>query len=85
MLYDYWSPSIVGQAAISQRGLLAFSLGDKCQVWRDWYNEKQKAPYLKHDAMSNQPITALKFVPYEDFLGVALDGGKIIRLIVKQA
>jgi len=45
------------------------------QIWKDWYGEKQKKPYLRQDTHEGKPLTDLQFVPYEDFLGAGLVDG----------
>ncbi len=81
-LYQYWSPTLVTHCAISQRGLLALSLagGGSLQVWRDWQREKQSVPYMKHEASANRAISDLAFAPFEDFLGIGLDGGILYKI-----
>ena len=46
-------------------------------MWKDWYLEKQKIPYMKQEIFENNIINDLQFIPYEDFIGVGLDNGKI--------
>ena len=76
-VYDYWTPKQAKTLDISQRNLLAVSNGNLAMVWKDWHLNKQKIPYMKQELFDNGQICDLKFVPYEDFLGVGLDIGKI--------
>lgn len=88
-VYDYWTPKQSKTIDISQRNLLAVSNGNLLmviqnlnkicnfqKVWKDWYLNKQKIPYMKQEIFENGQINDLKFAPYEDFLGVGLDIGE---------
>lgn len=56
MIYDYWSPKLVKSTCISQKNILALGMGQDCQLWKDWWYEKQKAPYMKHETNNNKVI-----------------------------
>jgi len=75
LLHEYWTPQAPQQVTISQTGLLAVCYGIQLQVWKDWQNEKQKKPYMKHDSYGQKVICDMNFVPYEDFLGLGLSNG----------
>ncbi|KAL4456195.1 hypothetical protein ABPG74_014156 [Tetrahymena malaccensis] len=75
LLHDYFAPSTVSHLDISQSGVLALSYGCRLQLWKDWQLEKQKQPYMKHESFGYNTITDTQFVPYEDFLGLGIDGG----------
>jgi U3 small nucleolar RNA-associated protein 7 len=75
-LYEYFNPMIATSCEISQRGLLAVSYSNVVEVWKDYYREKQKEPYMKHHFKNNQTKSkSLKFCNFEDFLGVGTNFG----------
>lgn len=57
---------------ISQKGLLAFSTGGLCEVYKQ-NDEEFSAPYLRK--MCNDNISGMQFCPYEDILGVSTAKG----------
>jgi len=69
----------VSHAAFSQKGLLAVSLGNVVEVYKDCVTEAIRYPYLKHQVGST--ITGLQFCPYEDVLGVGHLNGMCSLLI----
>lgn len=76
MLYEYYNPVQATCTTISQKGLLAVSHGSLVEVWKDYGKSKQKEPYMKHHYKNNQTKTnSMKFVPYEDFLGLGTNTG----------
>jgi U3 small nucleolar RNA-associated protein 7 len=87
-LYEYWCPVNVNKISVSQKGILALGCKDTVVVswalsktWKDWYLEKQKAPYMKQELFNRKCITDLQFAPFEDVLGAGLDGGFSTMLI----
>lgn len=74
-LYSYWMPKKPNGVTISQSGLAASICGSDVFIWKDLYNEKQKKPYLKHNARSNNLIRNFNFVPFEDFAGLTYKKG----------
>ena len=66
---------------LSQRGLLALSMGNVCEVYRrdNSSTEAQMKPYIRH--RTNGPISSIRFCPYEDILGVGTAKG-FVSLIV---
>ena len=72
-LYEYWTEGPARQVQISQTGLLAVSELSKVKIWKDWQISKQACPYMEHKGTSS--ITDLKFVPFEDFLGLGSVAG----------
>jgi U3 small nucleolar RNA-associated protein 7 len=70
LLHNYFTPSPVSSMSISQTGLLAVSFKDQIQVWKGWSSEKAKEPYMKHSIKQRSQIKSLKFVNYEDYLGI---------------
>ena len=74
-VYDYFTPGPASSSDISQKGLLSVSVGSQCLVWKDWYLEKQKEPYMSHKVKKGSKISECKFAPYEDFLGLGLSTG----------
>ena len=80
-LYEYWTPRPVNKVSISQKGLLALCCKDSLVVWKDWFRAKQKAPYMKHDSHNRKFLNDCQFVPYEDYIGLGLQGGFETALI----
>lgn len=75
-LYEYFNPLVATSMSISQKGLLAVSFGNVVEIWKDYGKTKQKEPYMKHHFKNNQTKTKnLKFVNFEDFLGVGTNFG----------
>lgn len=67
-LYEYWTEGPARHLEISQTGLLAVSELSKVKIWKDWQVSKQHCPYMEHKGKSS--VIDLKFVPFEDFLGL---------------
>lgn len=75
-IYEYFNPLPATYTTISQKGLLAVSYGSIVETWKDYYKEKQKEPYMKHHFKNNQTkIKNMKFVAFEDFLGIGTNFG----------
>jgi U3 small nucleolar RNA-associated protein 7 len=75
-LYEYFNPLVASSIDISQKGLLSVSYGNIVEVWKDYQKTKQKEPYMKHHFKNNQTRTKnLKFIGFEDFLGVGTNMG----------
>lgn len=70
---DYILSSSANQLAISQRGLVAFGMGNICEVYRKPNLVSVKTPYLRHKCHGN--IGNMQFCPFEDVLGVATNKG----------
>ncbi|EGR33273.1 hypothetical protein IMG5_057380 [Ichthyophthirius multifiliis] len=75
VLHEYFAPNTPSKLDISQSGILALSYGSRVHLWKDWHIQKQKQPYIKHEAFSYNTVTDLQFIPYEDFLGIGINGG----------
>ncbi|KAI9553650.1 hypothetical protein GHT06_021575 [Daphnia sinensis] len=67
-LQSYKLASGASNLTFSQRGLLAVSLGNIVEVYKDICTETVRQPYIKH--FVGNSISGLKFCPYEDVLGV---------------
>ena len=75
-LYEYYNPNPASAISISQKGLLAVSYSNIIEVWKDYYINKQKEPYMKHHFKNNKTkIKQLKYINFEDFLGVGTNMG----------
>ncbi len=75
-LYEYFNPLVASSIDISQKGLLAISYGNIVEVWKDYQKCKQKEPYMKHHFNNNKTKTkSMKFINFEDFLGVGTNFG----------
>ena len=75
-LYEYYNPNPATNVTISQKGLLAVSYNNVIEIWKDYYQNKQKEPYMKHHFKNNKTkIKSLKFVNFEDFLGCGTNLG----------
>ena len=61
--------------SISDTGLLALSYNFNSIIWKDWYLEKQKCPYMKQETTGKRVISDMQFVPFEDFMGVGQHNG----------
>jgi U3 small nucleolar RNA-associated protein 7 len=72
-VYDYFNPTPASALDFSDSGLFSVSFGQEVQVWKNVTTEKQKAPYMKHK--TNSVISALKFIPFEDVLGIGHGSG----------
>ena len=74
-VHSYFCPLPAHRLAVSQKGVLSLGCRDQVITWRDWMNEKQKAPYLKQETLERRKITDIEYVPYEDSLAVGeIDG-----------
>lgn len=74
-VYDYFTPGPAYCTDISQKGLLSVCVGSNVLVWKDWYLEKQKEPYMSHKVANKSKIVSCAFAPYEDFLGLGHSAG----------
>ncbi len=75
-LFEYFNPLPASSIDISQKGLLAVSYGNIVEIWKDYQKTKQKEPYMKHHFKNNQTRTKnMKFINFEDFLGVGTNFG----------
>ena len=72
-LHEYWTAAPATSISMSQKGLLGVGVLGELKVWKDWQLEKQKGPYMCHQLPS--ACVDMKFVPYEDFLGVGTTSG----------
>lgn len=68
-LQEYYTPRVASSLDISDTGLLAVGLNTHTQIWKDAFKTKQQSPYMTH-LESGSVIRDLKFVPYEDVLGI---------------
>lgn len=75
----YTLNSVASNVAFSQRNLLAVSMGNIVEIYRDSIHTSSTRPYLLHKF--NNPIENLSFCPFEDVLGVATDKGFTSLLI----
>uniref|UniRef100_A0A182NLE7 BING4 C-terminal domain-containing protein n=1 Tax=Anopheles dirus TaxID=7168 RepID=A0A182NLE7_9DIPT len=71
----YHTNTAAAEIDLSQRGLLALSLGNVCEVYRRDKNlsEERMKPYIRH--RTDGPISSLRFCPYEDILGLGTTKG----------
>ena len=70
---EYFSPFPVSSLDVSQKNVLALGGKNSVMMFKNW---TQKASgYLKHVDHRRRQITSVQFCPYEDFLGVGLQGG----------
>lgn len=75
-VFDYYTPSLVQSLSISQRGLLAVGSSSIVEIWKDHSVQKQQKPYLKHHFNNKQTYaSSLKFINFEDFLGIGTNFG----------
>jgi U3 small nucleolar RNA-associated protein 7 len=74
-LYDYFTPTPATSSSFSDTGLIAVGLGHEVHIWKNVFQEKQKAPYMKHRIPNRSAVHTVKFLPYEDVLGISHDNG----------
>ena len=75
-LFEYYNPNPATNLSLSQKGLLAVSYNNVIEIWKDYYLNKQKEPYMKHHFKNNKTkIKKMKFVNFEDFLGCGTNIG----------
>ena len=72
-------PSSPTCITFSQSGILAVSMGNVVQSYRDLTKQDSKKPYLRHRLPSR--VSGIQFCPYEDVLGVAHETGFASLLI----
>lgn len=61
------------QIEVSQKSVLAFSMGNVCELYANTLIENKTAPYLRHKV--DDFIHDLRFCPFEDILGVSTGKG----------
>jgi U3 small nucleolar RNA-associated protein 7 len=75
-LNTFFSPTPASSLAFSDTGLLSLALSNEVHIWKGSYQtEKPKAPYMKHVLPQRSQPTRVKFLPYEDVLGISHDNG----------
>uniref|UniRef100_A0A2M3Z6I1 Putative wd40-repeat-containing subunit of the 18s rrna processing complex n=1 Tax=Anopheles braziliensis TaxID=58242 RepID=A0A2M3Z6I1_9DIPT len=74
-LETYHINTAASDVNLSQRGLMALSLGNVCEIYRrnPGADEVELKPYIRH--RTNGMISNIRFCPYEDVLGVATQKG----------
>ncbi|XP_034249129.1 WD repeat-containing protein 46 [Thrips palmi] len=68
-LTEYHLYGHANNLAFSEKGLVALSMGNIVEVYKDPCRNSVEKAYLRHK--SNGSVTGLQFSPYEDVLGVA--------------
>lgn len=79
-LYSYYTPTPASNLDISDTGLMSVSWGPHVTVWKDPFKSKQNSPYMNHLIPGSQ-IQTIRYVPFEDFLGVGHSKG-VTNLII---
>jgi U3 small nucleolar RNA-associated protein 7 len=69
ILFEYRVRAVPTHVSFSQRNMLALSIGDVVEVYRDVTKEPATEPYLRHRLSSH--VEDVSFVNYEDVLGVS--------------
>ncbi|KAI7892315.1 WD40-repeat-containing domain protein [Mucor mucedo] len=82
-LQEYYTPRTATSLDISDTGLLSVSFNTSVQVWKDAFRTKQQSPYMSHTE-NGSVINEVKFVPFEDVLGVGHQKG-ISSLVIPGA
>ena len=72
---EYFSPFQPTSIDISQRDILGIAAKSSAVFFKDWTQHKQAKAYLKHNDIKRRVVTDIKFVPYEDFVGLGLAKG----------
>jgi U3 small nucleolar RNA-associated protein 7 len=75
-VFTYPTKRVVSGVEISAMGLLAVNYGFELEMWKDVFGVKQTHPYMKHPA-TGKNINNMRFVPFEDVLGLGLHQGTI--------
>lgn len=70
-IYKFKDP--VNHIDISQKGAMAFSTKNVCQIYNKIVYDEQPQVYLRHKTEQN--IQVLGFCPYEDVLGISSNSG----------
>ncbi|CAL2040628.1 unnamed protein product [Caenorhabditis brenneri] len=78
-LHAYSLPFGVADVSISQKLDVACAVGNHVQVFRGMHNGTCKEPYLVHNC--GGVVTDLKFVPWEDVLGIGHANGFTSMLV----
>lgn len=76
----YYTPTPATSLDISDTGLLSVGWGPHVTVWKDIFKTKQTHPYMNH-LIPGSKIDKIKYVPFEDILGVGHQKG-ISSLII---
>lgn len=74
-VHTYFTPEPAVSCSFSDTGLIAVGFGHELQVWKNVYQEKQKAPYMKYNVPKRSPVSKVLFIPYEDVLGISHQNG----------
>jgi U3 small nucleolar RNA-associated protein 7 len=74
-LGEYFTRNQPSYVDISQKDVLAISSKNNISFLRNWENPNTNEPYLRHQDKKRRVISGISFVPYEDYLGVGLEGG----------
>lgn len=73
-IHSYFTPQCASSLDISDSGLLAAGGGNTVRIWKGMLSsEKQKSPYMVEKIASS--VQRVRFVPYEDALGVTHQDG----------
>lgn len=70
---DYKLPNVVSQLQFSDRRVIAATMGNEVQLYRDACTKAVEYPYLKHKVWKN--IHDIHFVPFEDVMGIGHASG----------
>lgn len=74
VLESYWTATPASSLDISDNGLLSVGWGPHVTVWKDAFTTKQEKPYMTH-LLPGSKIENIRYVPYEDILGVGHSKG----------
>ena len=72
-LLDYKIPHIASQIQISDRRMIAVSMDNEVQLYKDACTKPVDYPYMKHRV--HRTIKDIHFVPYEDVMGIGHASG----------
>lgn len=70
---EYRTQMPVTEMAVSQKGLMAFGMGNVCEIYRKPNLMSSNKPYLRHRC--SDQISGMQFCSFEDVLGVATRKG----------
>ena len=70
--FSQYQPSCID---VSQKDILGIAAKSTVVYFKDWMKKDQNSAYLKHQDIRRRVINDVKFVPYEDFMGIGLNKG----------
>eukprot|EP01079_Euglenida_sp_SAG-EU17-18_P002383 gene2383-3188_t len=66
---------------ISDIGMVSYGFGNRVEVWKDMFSQRQSAPYMVHKVANDESVSCLRFCPHEDILGIGHQCGLSTAII----